>query len=115
MRDMESDKKAGKNTIVVKMGLAKAKMLHIAFVSIAFISTISFFFVRYSDELWNRKIESPSIIIFLPLLAFIPLFIHLVKVKRTKSLTLLDPELKKVALSTFLFAILCVVSVWILA
>jgi 1,4-dihydroxy-2-naphthoate octaprenyltransferase len=115
MRDMESDKKAGKNTIVVKMGLAKAKMLHIAFVSIAFISTISFFFVRYSDELWNRKIESPSIIIFLPLLAFIPLFIHLVKVKRTKSPALLDPELKKVALSTFLFAILCVVSVWILA
>ena len=39
-------------------------------------------------------------------ISFIPLFIHLLTVIKTKNPVDLDPELKKVALSTFLFAIL---------
>jgi 1,4-dihydroxy-2-naphthoate octaprenyltransferase len=130
MRDVESDKKAGKNTIVVKMGLAKAKLLHYGFVVIAFLcavySALNAFVISGNnlvmDVLINRfdvaagnSPNSPFLYInFLPLLAFIPLFIHLFKVKKTTSPALLDPELKKVALSTFFFAILCVVSVCIL-
>ncbi|WP_405369095.1 1,4-dihydroxy-2-naphthoate octaprenyltransferase [Nonlabens sp. Asnod2-A12] len=142
MRDIESDKKAGKNTIVVKMGLAKAKLVHYGFVVIAFLcavfaTTNTYFFqvyLKYQLHETNRinsligknanQIEynwfsitnyNPefgiTLIAFLPLLAFIPLFIHLFKVKRTESPALLDPELKKVALSTFFFAVLCIISV----
>jgi 1,4-dihydroxy-2-naphthoate octaprenyltransferase len=118
MRDVESDKKAGKNTIVVKMGLVKAKLLHYAMILIAFLCALRITGnLHYSQfvPFEMASIKETHYIAFLPLLAFTPLFIHLFKVKRTKSPALLDPELKKVALSTFLFAILCVLSVWILA
>jgi 1,4-dihydroxy-2-naphthoate octaprenyltransferase len=42
---------------------------------------------------------------FLPLLVFIPLLFHAIKVFKTTSPSLLDPELKKVALLTFLWSI----------
>ena len=144
MRDIESDKKAGKNTIVVKMGLAKAKLVHYGFVVIAFlcavISTTSTYHESigqaysenhnkninvFAEKIGAEILNVPnsiyddgftpelgiSLLAFLPLLAFIPLFIHLFKVKKTTSPALLDPELKKVALSTFFFAVLCIISV----
>jgi len=37
---------------------------------------------------------------------YVPLIVHLIKVKRNQDLKLLDSELKKVALSTFFLAIL---------
>lgn len=114
MRDLESDRKAGKHTIVVKMGLTKSKLLHYIVITIAFVSTCLFFIIRYYDEYLNRQIENPNFTIFLPILAFIPLFLHVFKVERTTNPSELDPELKKVALSTFLFAILMIVSVAIL-
>jgi 1,4-dihydroxy-2-naphthoate octaprenyltransferase len=43
---------------------------------------------------------------FLFLIAYIPLFAHVMRVYKTKDAKLLDPELKKLALSTFLFSIL---------
>ncbi|AGC78638.1 1,4-dihydroxy-2-naphthoate prenyltransferase [Nonlabens dokdonensis] len=123
MRDVQSDKKAGKNTIVVKLGLSKAKMLHYGFVIVAFICALRLtgriYFTQYIandiGESWMLENENINLIAFLPLLAFIPLLIHLIKVKKTTSPALLDPELKKVALSTFLFAVLCCVSVWIIS
>ncbi|MEO9954691.1 1,4-dihydroxy-2-naphthoate octaprenyltransferase [Nonlabens sp.] len=147
MRDIESDKKAGKNTIVVKMGLAKAKLVHYGFVVVAFLCALISTTNTYHESIgqayaenhnknvnaFAEKIEvktlnvpnsiydegfTPelglSLLAFLPLLAFIPLFIHLFKVKRTESPALLDPELKKVALSTFFFAVLCIISVAII-
>jgi 1,4-dihydroxy-2-naphthoate octaprenyltransferase len=122
MRDMESDKKAGKNTIVVKMGLKKAKLLHYAMIVIALFCSLrltsKIYYTKYiADGIGKLGIvENENIywVAFLPLLAFIPLFIHIIKVRKTTSTALLDPELKKVALSTFFFALLCVVSVWIL-
>jgi 1,4-dihydroxy-2-naphthoate octaprenyltransferase len=121
MRDVQSDKKAGKNTIVVKMGLAKAKLLHYGFVIIAFLTALKlliyFYFQQNNiDKLMVEPVDHSDIyylLFFAPLLAFIPLFIHLFKVKRTQSPALLDPELKKVALSTFLFALLCILSVYL--
>jgi 1,4-dihydroxy-2-naphthoate octaprenyltransferase len=140
MRDVESDKKAGKNTIVVKLGLAKAKVLHYGFILVAFIGAILTTTSVYHDSIakanwknlekrmnidvlnipnaaYNEGLQPElgiSLFALLPLLAFIPLFVHLLKVKKTIVPALLDPELKKVALSTFFFAILCVLSVWIL-
>ncbi|WP_299241992.1 1,4-dihydroxy-2-naphthoate octaprenyltransferase [uncultured Aquimarina sp.] len=95
MRDHDSDKKAKKNTIVVKMGLIKARKYHYFLITSAMVSMLVFSFFTY---------EYYTNLLFL--LAFIPLLIHLNKVVKTKNAVDLDPELKKVALSTFLLAIL---------
>ncbi|WP_299222117.1 1,4-dihydroxy-2-naphthoate octaprenyltransferase [uncultured Aquimarina sp.] len=95
MRDHDSDKKAEKNTIVVKMGLTNAKKYHYFLVIGAMVAMLVFSFFTYEDY-----------INLLFLIAFIPLLIHLSKVSKTKNAVNLDPELKKVALSTFLLAIL---------
>jgi len=95
MRDHDSDKKAGKNTIVVKMGIKKAKKYHYLLIvgsMVAMLIFTCFTFQKYTNLLF--------------LIAFIPLTIHLIKVVTTKNAVNLDPELKKVALSTFLLAIL---------
>ncbi len=47
-----------------------------------------------------------SVYQFLFLIAYIPLFAHLFRVYKTKDPKKLDPELKKLALGTFLFAVL---------
>ena len=95
MRDITNDKKANKNTLVVKIGSKNAKIYHFILISVSFISSLifSYFFVH--------KITS-----YLFVLAFIPLLIHLNKVIKTSNPKEFDPELKKVALSTFLYAIL---------
>ncbi|MGJ8684851.1 MAG: 1,4-dihydroxy-2-naphthoate octaprenyltransferase [Nonlabens sp.] len=115
MRDIESDKKAGKNTIVVKMGLPEAKLFHYTLVTLAFVAASLFFIIKWYAQYLNVDFGDPSIFYFLPILAFIPLFIHLKIVELRKEPALLDPELKKVALSTFAFALLCVLSVWLVS
>ncbi len=95
MRDRESDAKAGKNTLVVQMGSKLAKYYH--YVLILGAMSCAVLYSSLTQQLGINMIY---------LLAFIPLLIHLVMVVRNKDLKKLDPELKKVALSTFLFALL---------
>ncbi|MFD2562221.1 1,4-dihydroxy-2-naphthoate octaprenyltransferase [Aquimarina rubra] len=95
MRDHDSDKKAKKNTLVVKLGIAQAKKYHYFLILGAISSMVIFLFFTYQNY---------ANLLFL--VAFIPLVIHLIKVEKTKDTKDLDPELKKVALSTFLLAIL---------
>ncbi len=95
MRDYYSDKKAGKNTLVVKIGIDRARMYHLFLITTAMLSMLSFALVEYrgtKDLLFS--------------IAFIPLFVHIRKVIKTDNTELLDPELKKVALTTFLLSIL---------
>lgn len=95
LRDFESDKKANKKTMVVKMGIINGKIYHATLLLVAFISM--FFFIYFNFETWYQ---------FIPLLAFLPIVLHFVKVIKTEVPALLDPELKKLALSTFLLSIL---------
>ncbi len=95
MRDMRSDSKSGKSTVVVKLGFRKAKRYHAILLFLAFISMALFIWINYSG--WPQT---------LCLIPFIPLAIHLRKVWRASDGTTLDPELKKVALSTFSCALL---------
>lgn len=95
LRDFESDKKSNKNTVVVKMGFEKGKIYHYTLLVTSFVSMLVFILFNYT-ELYQ----------LIPLIAFVPVAFHLRKVYRTKEPNLLDPELKKLALSTFLLAVL---------
>ena len=93
MRDIENDKIAGKNTLVVKMGLENAKKYHSFLVISPFISILIFSIIT-------------DISFFQMLLVFLILAKHLKTVKIAKKYEDFDPELKKVALSTFALSIL---------
>ncbi len=95
MRDRLADAKVNKNTLAVVLGGKTVKLYHALLIIIAFLSALIYFFLKAEDQLD-----------YLPLIAFIPLFLNVVKVFKNESPALLDPELKKVALSTFLFSIL---------
>ncbi|QNM86861.1 1,4-dihydroxy-2-naphthoate octaprenyltransferase [Polaribacter pectinis] len=95
MRDQIEDKKNNKNTLVVKLGSQKAKMYHYALIIGALIAAIVYVQLNYYSPLQ-----------YLFLIAFIPLAINIVVVAKNIIHSELDSELKKVALSTFLFAIL---------
>lgn len=99
MRDQRGDKISGKHTLVVKLGAENAKIYHYALIFVAMMSMIIFAIVD-ADHFMN----------LLYFIAFIPLLIHLKTVHKNRNPSMLDPELKKVALSTFLFAVLFFVS-----
>ena len=95
MRDEASDRKSNKNTIVVKMGGANAKVYHYFLVISAMILVLEFsYFKEFNFDQY----------IFV--LAYIPLITHLVTVYKNKNPKELDHELKKVALSTFVLSVL---------
>lgn len=94
MRDREADALANKNTLAVVLGSKNVKKYHAALILLAFLSAILYFFLNE-----YRPVQ------YLPLLAFIPLFLNSKMVFKTNSPVLLDPELKKVALSTFMFSL----------
>jgi 1,4-dihydroxy-2-naphthoate octaprenyltransferase len=95
LRDREEDKKNNKNTLVVKLGLHKAKTYHILLVCLALITALVYVFLDFT-----------SIYQLMFLVAFIPLIRNIITVSKNKVPSELDAELKKVALSTFLFALL---------
>lgn len=95
MRDRENDKKAGKNTLVVKIGAAFAKYYHYYLIIASLVFTLLYTLIAYKNPVQ-----------FLFLIAYIPLVKHLVFVAENQEEVAFDGELKKVALSTFLFAIL---------
>ena len=95
LRDREQDKTNNKNTLVVKLGVVRAKKYHYFLIIGALITALLYTFLNFS-----------SIYEFVFLVAFIPLVKNMITVSRNNTPAELDGELKKVALSTFLFAIL---------
>jgi 1,4-dihydroxy-2-naphthoate octaprenyltransferase len=95
MRDRASDSTSNKNTLVVKMGAQAAKKYHCFLLLFSLVCALFFVQTQY---------QSPCQYIFL--IAFLPVGKHFVTVLKNKDARNLDPELKKLALSTFLFAIL---------
>jgi len=106
MRDEESDKKSGKNTLVVQKGGAWAKKYHFFLIISAMVLMLLFAVIfDFSDRDPGLPQEFNFDIYFF-LIAYIPLIAHLKRVAKNKEPKLLDPELKKLALSTFLLSIL---------
>ncbi|RTY95006.1 1,4-dihydroxy-2-naphthoate octaprenyltransferase [Flavobacterium sp. GT3R68] len=105
MRDEESDKKSGKNTIVVKNGGAWAKKYHFFLIVSAMILML-LFAVIFDFSYRDQNPEGFNFDLYFFLIAYFPIFAHLNRVAKNKEHKLLDPELKKLALSTFLLSIL---------
>ena len=95
MRDEASDRKSNKNTIVVKIGIEKSKKYHYFLIVTAMILVL--IFAILNDFNFDQ---------YLFLLAYIPLTKHLVTVYKNQQARDLDPELKKLALSTFALSVL---------
>jgi 1,4-dihydroxy-2-naphthoate octaprenyltransferase len=95
LRDREQDKTNNKNTLVVKLGVDSAKKYHYFLIIGALITALIYTTLNFS-----------SIYEFVFLVAFIPLVKNMITVSKNNAPAELDSELKKVALSTFLFAIL---------
>ena len=95
LRDRESDIKSGKNTLVVKIGTEFGKYYHYYLLIASLLFALLFIMIHY---------KSPFQFLFL--LAYVPIVKHFQVVYQNKFPKLLDPELKKLALSTFLFSIL---------
>lgn len=95
MRDEASDRKSGKNTLVVKIGIENAKKYHYFLIIGAMVLVLIFALLSHFhfDQ-------------YLFLLAYLPLVKHLITVHKNQNNKLLDPELKKVALSTFALSVL---------
>lgn len=95
MRDIEGDKKSGKRTMAVILGSKKAHHYHQYLIGFSWISFIAFTLIHYESAWqWIYLITLPFFII------------HLKKVFSITQPALLDPELKKLALATFVTVIL---------
>lgn len=95
MRDINSDRKANKNTLVVKLGAEKAIQYHTFLIVGAIVATLLYSIIEFKTPYQ-----------FIYVLAFVPILKHLIKAIKTKKPEDFDPELKKLALSTFLFSVL---------
>ena len=94
LRDYDNDKAFGKRTLVVRLGVNNAKIYHLLILSIGILCTVLYTFLADATYLkW---------IFIIPLIGIIDNMITVVKNKDTVTL---DPELKKLSISTLFFAI----------
>jgi len=101
LRDRDSDKISNKITVVVSLGVKRSKIYHTLLVLIPLLSSLAFNYVYDLLAFQN----------FIYLIAFLPLIRNLVVVWNNTEAVDLDPELKKVALSTFLYSLLFGISI----
>lgn len=99
MRDHVNDEKVGKNTIVVKLGLKNAKRYHYSIFAVAYLvfPLPLIFHSIQTDLIWLCVFILPILLIHL---------FHLRRVYKIVNPKDFDPELKVIALSTFLFSLL---------
>ncbi len=95
LRDHVNDAASGKRTLVVRMGFKNGKIYQLIIVVSALLSMMVWMILFNTDLIqWL-----PSIVLVLPI-------ILLIKIFKIDDPSLLDTELKKVALSSFLFSLL---------
>ncbi len=99
LRDHENDAKAGKNTLVVKWGFQDGKFYHYVLISTALVAA----------ALFGTLTGKP--VFFIPMVVGIVLIKNMVYVAKCKVPQALDSELKKVALSAFLYSLILLICV----
>lgn len=100
MRDIENDRASHKNTLVVIIGFNKAKYYHTLLIILSFVFLVITIYIFQLPQL--------SYIAMIPYVVLIKNIITAWKTTDNKSL---DPELKKIALSTFLISIILYLTV----
>lgn len=95
LRDEDSDRNANKNTLIVKIGSKKGRIYHYTLIITSLVCLIFFGFFQ------NFK---PFQYLFL--LGYLPIMLHLKRIKNYTQPSQYDPELKVLALSTFLISVL---------
>lgn len=103
MRDEESDRKVGKNTLIVKNGGAWGKKYHYFLIVTAMV--LFLFFAYIFDMNYDSNPDHFNIDNYFYMVFYLPLILHLKRVNANTEPRLLDPELKKVALSTFFISL----------
>lgn len=93
MRDLENDRKAGKITLAVQLGRASAEKYQRAIIILSFLLML-YFTIERLHSFWQ----------FSALAVYVPLFIHLFKLRPGEPLTY-NKALKQVSLLTFLFSV----------
>lgn len=94
MRDRENDEISGKHTLVVKMGIEKAKWYHFFLLLGSVISGLTYMLINY---------HSPFQLLFLITLPM--LWINVVVVFKNTVPQELDPYLRKLAITSLLFSL----------
>jgi len=100
MRDIENDRASNKNTLVVKIGFEKAKIYHSFLIITASICLLA--------SIYFLQLPNLTLLSFLP---FILLYQNVVFTWKNKTPKEFDPELKKIALSTFAIALLFAIGI----
>lgn len=103
LRDHENDARSGKNTLVVKMGFQRALNYHYLLILAPIVFMFSYALVV------NHYMSLSA------LFSYFILGKHLIYVIRNPQPERMDSELAKVAISTFLFALLFVTSILLIA
>jgi len=100
IRDIKSDKLAGKNSIPVRIGKQNAKIYHTSIITIGLIAAIIFLLLTKN---------------FRTLLYLVPCYFffgkHLSNIYKAETAEEFDPQLKILALSTLLFVVLFGISI----
>lgn len=94
MRDAENDSKHGKITLAILLGKKWSRFYHLLLISSAFTASVLFAYLN-----------SLSAVKYLYLITFIPLISSLSTVIKYSDPAILDPELKKTAISNLLHSI----------
>lgn len=94
MRDMANDKKSGKTTIAVRLGLKNAKIYHAA-LTIGSIGCFTGYSILYSTH-WYEYLYMITFVIFVKILT---------DIFRIQENRLLDPYLKYTSMGTFILSI----------
>jgi 1,4-dihydroxy-2-naphthoate octaprenyltransferase len=95
MRDVENDRFSGKNTVIVRMGIARGKLYHTVMIVFGMFASGAYAILHFS-----------SVSQWLFLLSF-PLFIRdLIQINGIQDPKKYDPFLKRLSLSTLLFTLL---------
>ena len=95
LRDHRSDTLVGKNTLVVKIGFENGKRYHYSILIVSFFCLFLFLVTT-----------NASLMRYVCLIGYLPIGIHMRKVALVERAKELDPELRKLALSTFIIALL---------
>jgi 1,4-dihydroxy-2-naphthoate octaprenyltransferase len=104
MRDRVNDESVGKRTLAVRFGFKGSKRYHYVLFILFWLPLLSMIGPVIKEEWLTALIFSPILFIHI---------LHLKQVIKTDSPKDFDPELKKIALSAFLFSILFFITIYL--